>query len=217
MTSDPLIAIEKALPRSLRDIFLSNWFALNPQHRGAQVADVLEQLVDSDSNLEVTEPLLAKWSNASEVARSLLRPAILALYYIYGEPPTQTEALALAVDAMDYHDHQVPRVMVPRPMAPMAGIDLITKARVEQVTVHGHTPEHDRTAHADGSIAKAAAAYAMAANGSWQGVELYPWPVHPDRAHPIQYGDDRRIEYLAAAGALCAAEIDRLLAEKEGR
>lgn len=227
--TDVLLAVDWALTPSQRGAFLTHWYALNPNQRGAMVADVLEQLVDADANLDVTEPILEAWPNSSSVsgiytATTLIRPAILALYYIEGRPPSQEEVLALVVDAMAYvgqlPTHPAPWTVQPLRDPPMGGIELIARERADQVLKHGHTAEHDREAHADGSLAKAAAAYAMAANGSWQGVELYPWPVDPDRAHPIQpvlrgpEGDDRRIEYLAAAGALCAAEIDRLLAER---
>jgi hypothetical protein len=187
------------------------------------VADVLDQLVDSDAHLDIVEPILEKWPNVSAAGLSLIRPSILALYYITGISPGSEEVLDLMMRAAFYNDRLALQSIQPLRNPPMGGIELIAKERGDQVMKHGHTAEHDREVHADGSLAKAAAAYAMAVNGSWQGVELYPWSVDPDRAHPIQpilrgpEGDDRRIAYLAAAGALCAAEIDRLLAEKGGR
>jgi hypothetical protein len=221
VTTDACLAVDWALTSTQRQNFLSRWYAFNPGQRGALVADVLTQLVDADEHLDITEPILEAWPNSSAEGRALIRPAILALYYIEGIHPWTERVMELVARAGGYFDKPEAKPERPFDGVPTLGLDRIANARREQIQVHGHTPEHDRAEHPDGSIAKAAAAYAMAVNGSWQGVELYPWSVDPDRAHPIQpvlrgqEGDDRRIEYLAAAGALCAAEIDRLVAEKE--
>ena len=216
--TDVLLAVDWALTPSQRGAFLTHWYALNPNQRGAMVADVLEQLVDADANLDVTEPILEAWPNSSAVAVALIRPSILALYYIEGRPPSQEEVLALVVDAMGYLDKPEAKSERPFDGVPTYGLDRIANARREQIQVHGHTAEHDREVHADGSIAKAASAYALAACGATISVQAYPWPNPPRSVWPYdpEDGDDleRRIQQLAAAGALCAAEIDRLLAEK---
>ena len=183
------------------------------------MADVLEQLVDSDSHLDITEPILEAWPNISGIGLALIRPAILALYYIDGKPPMPGTVMDLVVKAAVHND--APWVVQPLQNPPMGGIELIAKERGNQVLVHGHTVEHDRKEHADGSLAKAAAAYAMASYGSSASLAYYPWNPTPRLVFPDdpEHGDDyeRRIQQLAAAGALCAAEIDRMLAEKEGR
>lgn len=218
MTTDSCLAIDMAMTPSQREIFLSRWYALNPHQRGTLVADVLEELVDTDSNLSVTEPILEAWPNISGIGRALVRPAILALYYIDGKPPMLGKVMDLVVDAAEHLDK--PEVKPERPFdgVPTLGLDRIANARREQIQVHGHTPEHDRAAHADGSLAKAAAAYVMASYGSSASLAYYPWDPTPGLVFPDdpEDGDDfeRRVQQLAAAGALCAAEIDRLVAAK---
>jgi hypothetical protein len=185
------------------------------------VADVLEQLVNADAHLEVVEALLAGWPNSSASGRERLRAAVLALYYINnGKAPTQDQAMALVVTSLSYDEGN--RESRPLPewyAAPSTGIDHIIKARVDQVVKHGHTPEHDRTEHGDGSLAHAAAAYALAAHGRPMSLRVYPWPDPPKDVwpHDPEDGDwfERKIRQLAVAGALCAAEIDRMKAEKE--
>jgi hypothetical protein len=100
-----------------------------------------------------------------------------------------------------------------------AGAALIAAERARQVTEENWTPEHDAH-HASGELARAAACYAVPPDCRRTGTRLvdgygdrgdryapYPegWPWHPDFWKP---GD--RIRELAKAGALIAAEIDRL-------
>jgi hypothetical protein len=81
------------------------------------------------------------------------------------------------------------------------GIALITAERQRQVSVEGWTPEHDDE-HENGELASAAMAYAWGAP-MYAGVRLWPW-----EANWWKPGD--RIREIAKAGALLAAEIDRL-------
>lgn len=78
------------------------------------------------------------------------------------------------------------------------GVDLIRRERERQVSEEGWTPEHD-DAHVDGVLSRAAACYAHPPLF----FHLWPW----DR-HWWKPGD--RVRELAKAGALIAAEIDRL-------
>ena len=91
----------------------------------------------------------------------------------------------------------------------MSGVELIAVERERQVSVEGWTPEHDDT-HTKGEMADAGACYALEAAhnsayvaGRWMAI-LWPWstewwkPSHD------------RIRNLVKAGALIAAEIDRL-------
>ena len=102
----------------------------------------------------------------------------------------------------------------------MSGIERIAAERKRQVEKEGWTPEHDDE-HADGSLALAAVCYATP-------VQLYelsggkafmtfqdPWPESWDEdwdKRPQKTPTNaQRIRMLEKAGALIAAEIDRLL------
>lgn len=96
------------------------------------------------------------------------------------------------------------------------GIELIAKERERQLSVEGWTPQHDDE-HTDNSLAKAAACYAMpederknyqsfSSSHGW-----YPrwWP----KSWSLEFWKPtpkNRIKELVKAGALIAAEIDRL-------
>ena len=72
-----------------------------------------------------------------------------------------------------------------------------------------YTPQHDDH-HTDGEMAVAAAAYALPQHKSGFRYELWPkgWGESP--SHPRPYEIDRRKRELEKAGALIAAEWDRL-------
>lgn len=84
----------------------------------------------------------------------------------------------------------------------MNGAELIAAERERQVSEEGWTPEHDDE-HTHSELAKAAACYAVQAAGGT--VTKYDWPWEGKWWKP---GDPLR--GLAKAGALVAAEIDRL-------
>jgi len=86
------------------------------------------------------------------------------------------------------------------------GVSLIAAERQRQIDVEGYTVEHD--AQHPEQMARAAASYATpAADRRMEyGVpELWPWT--PDFWKPTP---DDRVRELVKAGALIAAEIDRL-------
>lgn len=109
------------------------------------------------------------------------------------------------------------------------GIELIAEERERQVTEEGWTPEHDAE-HTDGSLAMAAVCYAspellfIQEHRANQVIFNDPWPwdvrhdtrpysgnmVLPNRSA----GNHERIRQLVKAGALIAAELDRLLRAK---
>ncbi len=104
----------------------------------------------------------------------------------------------------------------------MTGIELIAAERLRQVEEEGWTPEHD-AAHTRGEIAKAAACYAspdpiyveQRGGGSHRGPRdwitfVTPWPWSF-----LWWKSTNRIRDLVKAGALIAAEIDRLSAVEE--
>lgn len=99
-------------------------------------------------------------------------------------------------------------------MGIVTGVELIAAERARQLADEGWTAEHDKV-HSEGEIAFAAAAYAIPEecrdydirNG--EGVP-FPWPWDAEWWKP---SPDDRVRELAKAGALIAAEIDRLNAK----
>ena len=81
------------------------------------------------------------------------------------------------------------------------GIELIAEERTRQIAVEGWTPEHDDQ-HTNGALAVNAAAQACAGTDA-QVEDFGDAPIWPLRFK-------NRINQLAKAGALIAAEIDRL-------
>lgn len=98
----------------------------------------------------------------------------------------------------------------------MTGIELIAAERKRQIEVEGWTAEHDRQ-HKSGELALAAACYAVPDNKRYWGggtilIRLWPWDWEWWKPSP-----NDRIRELVKAGALIAAEIDRLQAGGGGR
>lgn len=89
------------------------------------------------------------------------------------------------------------------------GVRRISAERARQVAVEGWTPEHDDE-HTNGILALAAAELAA-----------YPWPVsHPherDHCGSVAKHAGNRLRRLEIAGALIAAEIDRLIRAERNR
>jgi len=85
----------------------------------------------------------------------------------------------------------------------MSGIELIAAERKRQIEGEGCTSEHDDQ-HTDGSLKQAAIAYL---GGTWP----KSWSRQGDKRK--EHGPIRR---LVIAGALIAAEIDRLLRRHQG-
>jgi hypothetical protein len=92
------------------------------------------------------------------------------------------------------------------------GAERIAAERKRQVEAEGWTPEHDLQ-HDSGELASAAAAYTYAAivtmqGGCWRHEDPVPgsWPWSQGWWKP----SDDPIRNLEKAGALIAAEIDRL-------
>lgn len=108
----------------------------------------------------------------------------------------------------------------------MSGIDLIAAERTRQVEKEGWTPEHDDE-HDDESLALAAICYAAPVPiFQREGDEQYfafvdPWPdswdmswdkrpTDPHTGKPSPPTRCERVRMLVKAGALIAAEIDRI-------
>lgn len=95
------------------------------------------------------------------------------------------------------------------------GIQIIADERERQINVEGWTAEHDDTINNKGQLADAAACYAMHPTiAPGEKLVLSPpdiWPWKKKWWKPtFQLGRAGRIKELAKAGALIAAEIDRL-------
>ena len=97
------------------------------------------------------------------------------------------------------------------------GIELIAEERQRQIEVEGWTKEHDAE-HTNGSLALAAVCYAIPSESRHYSYcplrkERVPdfWPWDKEWWKPCP--EDRIME-LVKAGALIAAEIDRLQAQK---
>lgn len=92
------------------------------------------------------------------------------------------------------------------------GIQLIAEERQRQIEQEGFTPERDKQ-YKEGELARAAAAYASAdvyRSATSKGYDNTPhiWPWGSEWWNPTP---EDRIRELQKAGALIAAEIDRLL------
>jgi hypothetical protein len=93
------------------------------------------------------------------------------------------------------------------------GVELIADERKRQIEVEGWTAEHD-SEHKDGQLANAAAYYAMTdetisfIDNDWgNDMHLHIWPFD---LKWLKRNPNDRVQELVKAGALIAAEIDRL-------
>jgi len=104
----------------------------------------------------------------------------------------------------------------------MTGVELIAAERKRQIDEEGFDAKHDADVfHQDSELAWAACYYAMPEplvlhDGGYR-VTVYPIALFPDNWESLWAKRDSkdRIHQLVAAGALIAAEIDRLMALKE--
>ena len=89
-------------------------------------------------------------------------------------------------------------------VGPDSALMAFLEEHVRQVDVEGYAPEHDDE-HGDGSLAAAAACYAMHAGGMpWELCEKY-WPWEP---HTFKPGTPKRD--MEKAGGLLVAEWQRV-------
>lgn len=87
------------------------------------------------------------------------------------------------------------------------GIELIAEERQEQIEKHKWTKQHDRDTHYNGELVRAACAIAYVTPSE----DLNAVILAPDWAWEIRDKiESDRIHCLKVAGALLAAEIDRL-------
>lgn len=104
------------------------------------------------------------------------------------------------------------------------GVERIAAERQRQAEVEGFDAEHDAE-HTQGELAMAAVCYAAPERIYRKSTGLFdPWPWDrrwdkrlrfgaeraSERPDPATYTKEQRLDLLAKAGALIAAEIDRL-------
>jgi hypothetical protein len=104
------------------------------------------------------------------------------------------------------------------PNKKLDGICRIAKERKRQIEEEGWDIDHDILANNDNQLALAAAVYATPKSdrgkyNSFDGILTMLWPWNLKWYKPSK----NRIRELEKAGALIAAEIDRLLAAKNQR
>lgn len=87
-------------------------------------------------------------------------------------------------------------------------ISLIEAERFRQINEEGYTAEHDNTED-EGELSRAAALYTLPSHLRWHINHLWPWS-EDDYKPNKEYTHEGRIRELVKAGALIAAEIDRL-------
>ena len=92
----------------------------------------------------------------------------------------------------------------------MTGIELIAAERERQVSVEGWAPEHD-DAHTTYEMTRAAVSYCFGIVNIYCVANWWPWDWKWFKP------SDDPIRNLVKAGALIAAEIDRLQRLKEGK
>ena len=95
-----------------------------------------------------------------------------------------------------------------------SGAELIAEERQRQIEAEGYTAEHDDK-HTGGQLALAGAAYAVAPDTAFRAKKLAHCMVYSD-LYPFENRFDGRANHgelrrLAIAGALIAAEIDRVI------
>ncbi len=88
----------------------------------------------------------------------------------------------------------------------MPGIRHITNERIEQIEKHGYTLQHDKSEHSEGEDLINLAIYCLTLDDTY-----YPATWEDDQKILIKKKESV-IDRLAVAGALCAAQIDALLA-----
>lgn len=126
-------------------------------------------------------------------------------------------------------DTPVGRAICRQGPEPPTGVELIAQERARQAAEEGWSAQHDDT-HTKGELALAAIAYASPApvlvqRGAFP-TDPWPWGAQCDKRpfldaartlDPRKWSLSLRVSLLIKAGALIAAEIDRLLRlEKRG-
>jgi len=97
----------------------------------------------------------------------------------------------------------------------MTGIELIAKERQEQIEKHGISVEHDVRFNRAHQLGNAAAVLATEQGQFTARKRLGMMPLDWDDAQALKMCKKNHKERLIIAGALIAAELDRISAEEE--
>ena len=99
----------------------------------------------------------------------------------------------------------------------MNGVERIAAERQRQIEVEGWSLERDRTLYRNGELPAAAIAYAMDGEDRTRFADVFLWWPWADEWWKTGGSSiEGRVRDLEKAGALIAAEIDRLLSTAEG-
>lgn len=94
-----------------------------------------------------------------------------------------------------------------------SGIELISEERQEQIEKHGFDAKHDADYEAEKQLAYAAI-YLLMNYSDFQDNAKY-FPANWEQSWKIKFDSKSDIEGLRIAGALIAAEIDRLITQNK--
>jgi len=97
----------------------------------------------------------------------------------------------------------------------MTGIELITKERQEQIEKHGRTAQHDYDHNFNGQLPWAASCLAFEEIWDWDA--RHEAPVDWNLRSWQKLHDKPHRERLIIAGALIAAELDRMNLENDNK
>lgn len=100
--SDNFLRIEAAMAADERAAFLRNFTGVNPHWQGAQVADVLAELDNTDANLDFVEPMYEAHEGDTD-RPELIGSAVRAVLWSQG-PFTSQQAAQEAVTWDRVHD-----------------------------------------------------------------------------------------------------------------
>jgi hypothetical protein len=105
--ADTVLLVEKAMTSEEREQFMRKWLTINPRYNGATVADVLDELIEGDANLDVVEPIWeAHHDDFDDLGMpQLLRACTLAMLYTHGQVYWMgvSDLLGRAKEYFDYH------------------------------------------------------------------------------------------------------------------
>jgi len=133
----------------------------------------------------------------------------------YDDATEGVDLVAEVEEALSELQSEAEKLRNAAPAVLLVGSDALRDVAAErrrQVEVEGWTPEHDDQ-HTDGSMAQAAAAYALKARSDEShanGVRIRPPYLWPDTWHPSWWKPKDRRRDLVRAAALIIAEIERL-------
>lgn len=104
MQEDKSLAVQDALTEDEQQKIVRGFVALNPHYQGAEVADILSELENADSHLDILEPMWdAHAIDIGKYPQGLFSMAGLAAVYLADERPGWDEVKAL-MDRVVQHE-----------------------------------------------------------------------------------------------------------------